>query len=67
MANPFRKIRLFYNETSIELKKSVWPTWKELRKLSAIVIVAVLLAGVFISLSDFALGNVVSLFTRLAR
>lgn len=67
MANPFRKIRLFYLETATELKKSVWPTWKELRKLSAIVVVAVLLAGIFISLADFALGNVVTLFTDLAR
>lgn len=67
MANPFRKIRLFYIETSAELKKSAWPTWKELRKLSVIVVIAVLLAGVFISLSDFALGNVVTLFTDLVR
>lgn len=65
MANPFRKVRLFYVETSTELKKSVWPTWKELRKLSLIVIVAVLIAGAFISLADFALTNVVTLFTDL--
>lgn len=65
MANPFRKVRLLYAETSVELKKSVWPTWKELRKLSLIVLVAILLSGAFISLSDFALTNVVSLLTDL--
>lgn len=67
MANPFRRVRLFYVETVTELKKSVWPTWKELRKLSVIVIIGVLIAGAFISLSDFALTNVVSLFTHLVR
>lgn len=63
MANPFGKIRLFYNETALELKKSSWPTWKELQQLTVIVIVAVALLGLYVSIADFALFNVVDLVT----
>ncbi len=63
--NIFQKIRLFTHETITELKKSSWPGWAELRNLTIIVIVAVALLGAFVSLSDFALHNIVNLFTDL--
>ena len=65
MANPFKKIRLFYRETLSELKKASWPTAKELRKMTVVVIIAVALIGAYVSLADFALYNVVDLFTQL--
>lgn len=65
MANPFAKIRLFYSETVTELKKSQWPTPKELRELTLVVVVGIIIIGAFISLADFALFNFVKLFTRL--
>lgn len=64
MTNPFSKVRLFYQETVVELKKAAWPTWKELREMTLVVIIAVALIGAFVSLADFALINVVDLFTN---
>lgn len=63
----FQKIRLFGHETFTELKKSSWPAGKEWRNLTLIVIVAVALLGTFVSLADFALLNIVNLFTDLVR
>lgn len=65
MANPFAKIRLFYSETALELKKSQWPTPKELRELTLVVIVGIIIIGLFITLADFALFNLVKLFTMM--
>lgn len=67
MANPFRKIRLFYSETMVELKKSSWPNRKELKDMTIVVIIAMTILGIYISLADFALFNVVNLFTDLVR
>ena len=63
MANPFSKIRLFYTETVSELKKAVWPTRVELRDATIVVIIAMVLLGAFVSVVDFSLFQVVSLFT----
>jgi preprotein translocase subunit SecE len=63
--NPFSKIRLFYQETATELSKSTWPKRDELRNLTFIVIVAVALLGIFVSLADFALYQIINLFTDL--
>ncbi|WP_309386994.1 preprotein translocase subunit SecE [Cerasicoccus frondis] len=65
MANPFAKVRLFYSETLLELKKSQWPNAKELRELTAVVCVGIVIIGAFIALADFALYNFVALFTKL--
>lgn len=65
MKNPFRSLRLFWNETAQELKKAAWPTWSELRELTLVVIIASALLGSFTSLSDFALINIVQFFTDL--
>jgi preprotein translocase subunit SecE len=46
-----------------ELKKATWPTKSELRDSTIVVIVASVLLGVFTSVSDFALYQVVDLFT----
>jgi len=67
MANPFRKIGIFYGETVQELKKSTWPNRKELRDMTLITIVAMIILGIFISVADFALYEFVNLFTTLVR
>ncbi|MBI5380387.1 MAG: preprotein translocase subunit SecE [Opitutae bacterium] len=64
MKNPFRSIRIFTGEMVGELQKASWPTRTELRDSTIIVIVASALLGVFTSISDFALYQVVDLFTR---
>jgi len=63
MANPFRSARIFFGELVAELQKASWPTREELKDSTIVVIVACLLLGVFTSISDFALYQVVDLFT----
>ena len=63
MKNPFRSTRLFFGEMVDELKKATWPTKTELRDSTIVVIVAAVILGVFTSISDFALYQVVDLFT----
>ncbi len=65
MKNPFRSIRIFTMETYGELQKASWPTRSELRDSTIVVIVAAVILGLFTSISDFALYQVVDLFTKL--
>ena len=67
MKNPFRSTRIFFGEMVDELKKASWPTWKELRDSTVVVIVACVILGVFTSISDFSLYQVVDLFTSWVR
>ena len=67
MKNPFPVIRIFVGEMVDELQKASWPTRQELRDSTIVVIVASALLGIFTSISDFALGNVVMLFTDLVK
>ena len=65
MKNPFRSIRIFVRETWDELLKCNWPTKTELRDSTIIVVVAAVILGIFTSISDFSLYQVVDLFTSL--
>lgn len=65
MKNPFRSTRIFFGEMVDELKKATWPTKTELRDSTIVVIVAAIILGLFTSISDFALYQVVDLFTSL--
>jgi len=61
--NPFQKTRVFFGEMIAELKKADWPTKTELRDSTIVVVVAALILGLFTSISDFSLYQVVDLFT----
>ncbi|MBI5770975.1 MAG: preprotein translocase subunit SecE [Verrucomicrobia bacterium] len=63
MKNPFSAIRVFVREMWDELLKCAWPTWAELGNSTLIVIVAAIIMGVFTSISDFSLYQVVDLLT----
>ena len=65
MKNPFRSTRIFLGEMVDELQKASWPTKTELRDSTIVVVVASLILGVFTSISDFSIGQVVLLFTDL--
>ena len=65
MKNPFRSTRIFLGEMVGELQKATWPTKTELRDSTLVVIVAALILGLFTSISDFSLTQVVVLFTDL--
>ncbi|MBL9214127.1 MAG: preprotein translocase subunit SecE [Opitutaceae bacterium] len=64
MANPFRSVRIFASELIGELQKASWPTKAELKDSTIVVIVACVLLGLFTSISDFALYNVVDVVTE---
>jgi preprotein translocase subunit SecE len=66
MKNPFRSVRIFSGEMISELRKASWPTRLELRDSTLVVIVAVLILGIFTSIADFSLYEVVNLFTSWA-
>ena len=63
MKNPFQSTRVFLGEMVGELQKASWPTKTELRDSTLVVIVASLLLGLFTSISDFSLYQVVDLLT----
>ena len=63
MKNPFRSVRIFIGEMIAELQKASWPTSAELRDSTVVVIVASMLLGLFTSISDFSLSQVVLMFT----
>jgi preprotein translocase subunit SecE len=65
MKNPFQSTRIFVGEMVGELQKASWPTRTELRDSTIVVILASLLLGLFTSISDFSLYQVVDLFTSL--
>ena len=65
MKNPFQSTRIFVGEMVGELQKASWPTRTELRDSTIVVIMARLLLGLFTSISDFSLYQVVDLFTSL--
>jgi len=65
MKNPFRSTRIFIGEMVGELQKATWPTKTELRDSTIVVIVAAIIMGIFTSISDFSLTQVVILFTDL--
>ena len=67
MKNPIRSIKVFISEMIGELKKASWPSRLELRDSTIVVIVATIVLGLFTSICDFALYQVIDLFTKLVR
>ncbi|MBM3854772.1 MAG: preprotein translocase subunit SecE [Verrucomicrobia bacterium] len=65
MKNPFRSTRIFLGEMVGELQKATWPTKMELRDSTIVVVLAAVILGVFTSISDFSLTQLVILFTDL--
>jgi len=63
MKNPFRSTRIFVGEMIGELQKASWPNRTELRDSTIVVIIASAILGIFTSISDFALYQVVDLLT----
>jgi preprotein translocase subunit SecE len=52
-------IKTFFVEVNAEIKKVTWPTWKEVRDTTIVVIIAVFIFGVFLYAVDLALGELI--------
>ena len=63
-SNPVVKTRDFFAEVVAELKKSAWPTRKELIDSSLVVIATVLILGMFVAGADIIIGRIVAMLTR---
>ena len=52
-AKPHGRVRTFFREVRIEMSKVTWPPRKELLQATGVVIIAVIIAGVYIGVFDF--------------
>jgi preprotein translocase subunit SecE len=66
MNNPFIKMREFVLEVTTELKRSSWPTRKELVDSTVIVTVLMVIFGLFVAFADFVFLKVVQMLTGSA-
>jgi len=55
----FQKIKQFFSETRVEMRKVTWPTRDELKESTKIVIVATFVVTVFIGIIDQILTLIV--------
>lgn len=55
LKNPIEGFKNFLHEVRVELAKCVWPTREELTESTIVVIVAVILLGFFVGISDLLL------------
>jgi preprotein translocase subunit SecE len=58
-----RGLRKFLHDVRIELSKVTWPTRKDLTQSTIVVIVAVVIAGVYIAALDGVFSNLMKLIT----
>jgi preprotein translocase subunit SecE len=64
MTNPFLRVRDFLAEVTVELKKSSWPTRKELIDSTMVVIITVLILGIFVALADLVFLRIIAFLTK---
>lgn len=60
------KTQTFFNEVVVELKKSSWPTRKELIDSTMMVIVTMVILGVFVAFADFVFVKIIGMLTKSA-
>jgi preprotein translocase subunit SecE len=58
-----RGISKFFHDVRIELSKVTWPTRKDLTQSTIVVIVAVVIAGVYIAALDGVFSNLMKIIT----
>jgi preprotein translocase subunit SecE len=57
-AGVFKRMRNFTHDVTVELRKVIWPTRRELSTYVAVVIVFLLFVTAFITLLDFGFGQI---------
>lgn len=58
----FKAIAGFFREIKGELKKIVWPTMKQVRNNTGVVISAIIIVGVFVAILDVIFSQARNLF-----
>lgn len=56
------KIRTFYEEVKVEMKKVTWPTFIQTKGSTWVVIVTVILIGIYFGVLDFFLSKFINIF-----
>ena len=64
LKNTFNKINNFIREAIAELKKVVWPTKKDLKNSTIVVITTIIIASIFIGLIDIFITKALTLFIK---
>ncbi len=62
--NIFNKINVFIKEAMAELKKVIWPTKKDLKNSTIVVISTIIIASIFIGLVDIFFTKALTLFMK---
>jgi preprotein translocase subunit SecE len=58
-------IQNFFRETIGELRKVSWPTLPEARRLTVLVLIVMVIMGIYLSLVDWAAGQLLGLVLGL--
>jgi len=64
LKNIFNKINNFIKEAKAELKKVIWPTKKDLKSSTIVVISTIFIASIFIGLVDIFFTKALTLFMK---
>jgi preprotein translocase subunit SecE len=64
LKNIFNKINNFIKEAIAELKKVIWPTKKDLKNSTIVVISTIIIASIFIGLVDIFFTKALTLFIK---
>jgi len=64
LKNIFNKINNFLKEAISELKKVIWPTQKDLKNSTIVVISTIIIASIFIGLVDIFFTKALTLFIK---
>jgi len=64
LKNIFNKINNFMKEATAELKKVIWPTKKDLKNSTIVVISTIIIASIFIGLVDIFFTKALTLFMK---
>ena len=58
-------VQRYFRETTGELRKVSWPTWPEARRLTALVLVVMIVVGIFLAGMDFLASQLLNLVLGL--
>ena len=54
------KIKTFYNEVRNEMRKVTWPSWREVRGTTTVVIITVFIFAAYFGIIDFIINKAVN-------